>query len=236
MGALRAWVVEKWSAERRSLERRAIRQRAALRGDELKLWLSWSGLTWFAFLSSLLFIEVGERVDLTLGEALIGGGLIGLAQCLVLRPYMPGAYRWLVASLVSWGALAFFHIGAVGWMAPATLNLTLRGGFGFLQGAYVGVGLGIGQWLAIRRQVTAAWRWVPLSGLIWAVAIAFGWLVGGGLRAISNLFVGEVVGLVAAWGAIASLSGLGMVLLLRLSLAAAEISAAANESSRMDRI
>ncbi|MEM8505858.1 MAG: hypothetical protein AAF716_22230 [Cyanobacteria bacterium P01_D01_bin.1] len=216
MGPVGEWIVQKWSAERRSLERRAARQRDNLRGEELTLWIGWSGLTWFAFLSSLLFIEVGERADLTVSEGLIGGGLIGLAQCLMLRPYMPGAYRWLVASLVSWGALAFFHVGVVGWMAPATLSLPLRGGFGFLQGAYVGVGLGVGQWLAMRRQVSIAWRWVPLSGVIWAVAIALGWLVGGGLRAISGLFVSEVIGLMVAWGAIASFSGLGMVMLLRV--------------------
>lgn len=219
---LAGWIAQKWSAERRSLERRAFRQRATLKGTELTLWLGWSGLTWFAFLCSLLFIEVGERVDLSVGEGLIGGGLVGLAQYLVLRTYMPGAYRWLVASLLSWGALAFFHIGVVGWMSPATLSLTARGGFGFLHGAYVGLGLGIGQWLAMRRQVTAAWRWIPLSGAIWAVAIALGWLVGGGLRSISDLFVSEVIGLIVAWGLIASLSGLGMVTLLRLSPTEAE--------------
>ncbi len=212
---MREWVVEKWSAEQRSRARRVLRQRAALKGNELTLWLGWTGLTWLAFLSSLLFVEVGERVDLSVGEGLIGGGLVGLAQYLVLRPYLPGAYRWLVASFVGWGALTLFHIGALGWMAPATLNLTLRGGFGFLHGAYVGVVLGIGQWLAMRRQVAAAWRWVPLSGAIWAVAIALGWVIGGGLRAISNLFVSEVIGLAVAWGAIAALSGVGMVVLLR---------------------
>ncbi|MGB3787851.1 MAG: hypothetical protein WA949_07565 [Phormidesmis sp.] len=216
MVPMKEWVAEKWSVERRSLERRAIRKRTALRGNELTLWLGWTGLTWLAFLSSLLFVEVGERVDLSVGEGLIGGGLVGLAQYLVLRPYLPGAYRWLVASFVSWGALTLFHVGALGWMAPATLNLTLRGGFGFLQGAYVGLGLGVGQWLAMRRQVTMAWRWVPISGVIWALAIAMGWVVGGGLRAISDLFVSEVIGLAVAWGAIAALSGVGMVLLLRV--------------------
>ncbi len=216
MVPMREWVVEKWSAEQRSRERRALRQRAALKENELTLWLGWTGLTWLAFLSSLLFVEVGERVDLSVGEGVIGGGLVGLAQYLVLRSYLPGAYRWLVASFVSWGALTLFHIGALGWMAPATLDLTLRCGFGFLQGAYVGIGLGVGQWLAIRRRVVAAWRWVPLSGAIWAVAIALGWVVGGGLRAISNLFVSEVIGLAVAWGAIAALSGVGMVVLLRV--------------------
>ncbi|WP_071776928.1 hypothetical protein [Synechococcus sp. PCC 7335] len=215
MTSMGKWAVEKWSAERRSLDRRALRQRATLKGDELTLWLSWTVLTWLAFLSSLLFVEVGERFDLSIGEGVVGGGLVGLAQCLVLRPYMPGAYRWLIACLVSWGALTLFQGGALGWMAPATMSLPLRGEFGLMQGAYVGLGLGVGQWLAIRRQVAAAWRWVPISSVIWAVAIAMGWVVGGELRASSNLFIGEVIGLAVAWGVIAALSGIGIVVLLR---------------------
>jgi hypothetical protein len=63
----------------------------------------------------------------------------------------------------------------------------------------------------MRQQVVQAWRWIPLSAGIWAVAIALGWLVGGGLRAISHLFISEVIGLMVAWGAVAALSGLGMV-------------------------
>lgn len=209
------WVVGRWVAEKRSLERRAARQTAALRGDEPILWLSWTVLTWLAFLCSLIFIEVGERIDLSIGEGIVGSGLVGLAQWLVLRPYMPGGYRWLIACLLSWGALTFFQVGALGWIAPATMSLPLRGEFGLMQGAYVGLGLGVGQWLAIRRQVVAAWRWVPISSMTWALAIALGWVVGGKLRAISNLFISEVIGLAVAWGVIAALSGIGIVVLLR---------------------
>jgi len=182
--------------------------------DGLTLWLGWTGLTWIAFVSSLLFVEVGERSDLSLMEGLIGGGLIGLAQWFVLRSHLQNAHRWMIATVLSWGALTLFHIGALGWMAPSTTNLFFRSFLGVLYGAYVGLGLGVGQWLAIRKQVPLAWRWVPLSSGIWAGAIAFGWLVGGSLRATSHLFVSEVVGLVVAWGAIAALSGIGIVGLL----------------------
>ena len=216
MGAVGEWIAQRWSAERRSIERRAIRQRTALKGDELTLWIGWSSLTWFAFLSSLLFIEVGERADSVSRRRADRRWADRTGAVSDAAAIPAGGLSLASGELVSWGALAFFHIGVVGWMAPTTLNLMLRGGFGFLQGGYVGVGLGVGQWLAMRRQVVGAWRWVPLSGMIWAVAIAFGWLVGGGLRAISDLFVGEVIGLALAWGAIASLSGLGMVLLLQI--------------------
>lgn len=191
-----------------------LQQLTSLTGPALRLWMSWTGLTWLAFVSSLLLVEVGERSDVSLVEGTIGGVLVGLAQWLALRGHLPNAARWMVATVVSWGALTLFHIGALGWMAPGTPNLFFRGVLGVLYGGYVGAGLGVGQWLALRSQVEEAWRWVPLNAGIWAVAIALGWLIGGGLRLASNLFVSEVIGLMVAWAAIAVLSGIGIAGLL----------------------
>lgn len=182
--------------------------------DGLTLWTSWTGLTWLAFATSLLFVEVGERNELSLVEGVLGGALVGLAQWFVLRPHLPTAARWIVATVLSWGALTLFHIGALGWMAPGTSNLFFRSLLGIAYGAYVGTGLGVAQWFAIRRQIPGAWRWISLSAGVWAVGIAFGWLVGGILRSASHLFVSEVFGLMVAWGAIAALSGVGIVSLL----------------------
>ncbi len=175
------------------------------------LLMGWAGLTWLAFLGSLLIVEVGERNDISLLDGVIGGCFVGFAQWLMLRPHLQRAYRWIVVSALSWGGLALLHIGAIGWMAPDTPNLLVRGILGLFYGGYVGVILGVGQWWIMRRDVVRAWRWVPLSTGIWGVAIAFGWLIGGGLRAASNLFVSEVVGLMVAWGAISILSGIGIV-------------------------
>lgn len=182
--------------------------------DGMTLWLGWTGLTWLAFLLSLLFVEVGEKSDISLADGLLGGLLIGLAQWQVLRPYLQNAYRWIIVSALSWGALALFHIGAIGWMAPGTPNLLIRGTVGLFYGGYVGVVIGTSQWWVMRQQVAQAWRWIPLNSGIWGMAIALGWTIGGGLRAVSNLFISEVIGLVLAWGAIAALSGLGIVGLL----------------------
>lgn len=175
------------------------------------VWLRWTGLTWLAFVGSLLFVEVGERSDLSLMEGVLGGALIGLAQWQILRSHLSHAHRWLIASVLGWGTLTLFHIGALGWMAPGVENLLFRSLLGLVYGAYVGAGLGVAQWLAVRKQVVQAWRWIPLNSGIWAVAIAFGWLVGGSLRAASHLFISEVFGLMVAWGAIAALSGVGIV-------------------------
>ncbi|MGC1306777.1 MAG: hypothetical protein WA885_06080 [Phormidesmis sp.] len=186
--------------------------------DSIALWLEWTGLTWLAFWVSLLFIEVGEKGDISLVDGLVGGGLIGLSQWQVLKAYVRRAHYWIVASTLSWGAFALLHIGAIGWMAPGSPNLAVRGVLGVVYGGYVGLLLGLGQWMVIRQQVVRAWRWIPLNAGVWAVAIALGWLVGGGLRMASNLFVSEVVGLVVSWGAIAALSGIGMVTMLSQTL------------------
>lgn len=179
--------------------------------DRLVLWLGWTGLTWLAFVASLMVVEVGERNDASLVDGLVGGCLVGMAQWLMLKAHVRGAYRWIIVSALSWGLLALLHIGAIGWMAPNTPSLLVRAVFGLFYGGYVGVILGVGQWWILRRQIVRAWRWVPLSAGIWGVAIACGWIVGGGLRLASNLFVSEVVGLMVAWGAIAILSGIGIV-------------------------
>lgn len=182
--------------------------------DGTILWLGWTGLTWLAFLLSLLFVEIGEAGEVWWLEALAGGCLVGVCQWLVLRPYLRGSYRWIVATGVSWSVLGLLHLSTTGWVAPGTFNLLLRGIFGVLYGSYVGLGLGIGQWWVMRNQVTQAWRWIPLSAGIWAMSIAIAWIAGGLLRLVSGLFMGEVVGLVLGWGAIAALSGIGIVGLL----------------------
>ena len=182
--------------------------------EGLTVWAQWTGFTWLAFVVSLSFIEVGERSDLSLLEGVLGGALIGLAQWMVLRSHLFTARRWFIATVIGWGTLTLFHIGALGWTAPDTSNLLLRSLLGIAYGAYVGMGLGVAQWFAIRRQVHSAWRWIFLNAGLWSVAISIGWLVGGILRAASHLFISEVFGLMVAWGAIASLSGIGIVGLL----------------------
>ena len=178
------------------------------------LWIGWTGATWLAFALSLLFIEVGETGEVSWLEAALGGCWVGVSQWFVLKPYLRYPTRWIVATVASWLLLGLLHLGAVGWVAPGTPSLLLRGMFGILYGSYVGLGLGLGQWWVLRSQTNQAWRWIPLNAGIWAIGIAFAWITGGLLRAASGLFLGEVIGLLMGWGAIAILSGLSIVSLL----------------------
>ena len=175
------------------------------------LWIRWAASTWAAFTLSLLFIEVGETGEVSWIKALLGGSLVIVGQWLALRPYLRCRRRWVGVTCSVWALLCLLSLGAVGWVVPNTPNLLIRGMFGLLYGSYVGLGLGLGQWWALRPQVQRAWRWIPLNAGIWAVGIAFAWIVGGLLRAASGLFLGEVIGLVGGWGIIAILSGIGLV-------------------------
>ena len=179
------------------------------------LWMRWASLTWLAFALSLLFIEIGETGEVSWLKATLGGGLISVGQWLALRHHLHRPIRWIVITNAMWILLCLVHLGAIGWVVPSTSNLLLRGIFGVLYGSYAGLGVGLGQWWALKGQVrAAAWCWIPLSAGLWAIGIAFAWILGGWLRAASGLFVGEVVGLVLGWGAIAALSGIGIVGLL----------------------
>lgn len=146
--------------------------------QSIRLWAGWTALTWLAFLFSLLFIEIGEQGDVSVADGLLGGALVGFAQWRMLPSHLRDGHRWVMTSLLGWGVLALSPIGAVGWIAPGTPNLWLRGIVGILDGAFAGLILGLCQWAAIRHQVAQAGRWIPLSTASWAVAIALGWLVG----------------------------------------------------------
>ncbi|MGB3294839.1 MAG: hypothetical protein WBB01_17790 [Phormidesmis sp.] len=182
--------------------------------QSIRLWAGWAALTWLAFLFSLLFIEIGEKGGVSVADGLLGGALLGFAQWRILRPYLRHGHRWIIANLLGCGVLALLPVGLIGWIAPGTTSLWLRGLSGIFYGAYAGLVLGASQWAVLRHQVADAWRWIPLSAGTWAVAIALGWLIGGELRAASHLFVSEVVGLIVAWAAISALSGLAITWLL----------------------
>lgn len=183
-------------------------------GEGLRFWLAWSSLTWLAFLATLLIIEVGERSDLSPLEGCLGGGLVGLIQAGVLRPYLKRPGRWMLASALGWSVLSLMPVGAIGWMAPATSSLGQRLLLGVVGGGWAGLCLGLSQTWALGSRGKTRWRWSIPSAATWAVAMPVGWGIGGSLRLWSQLFISEVVGLGVAWGAIAGLSGLAMVRLL----------------------
>lgn len=179
-------------------------------------WFQWVLVTNIGFLISLYWIEVGERPDLLAVEGATGGAVIGLAQWLVLRQQFSQAWWWVVASIVTWVFISSNGLGALGWVAPRDMYyIPLRVSYGALEGAKVGVLLGITQWLFLRQQVLRASWWILASTIAWAIGLALAWAVGAFLRVTTGIFLGEVVGLALGWLVVASITGVALVWLLR---------------------
>jgi hypothetical protein len=167
--------------------------------------LLWTVATCGGFLLSLLFIEVGDKPDVGVVEAAIGGFAIALPQgCLLKEPVF--CIRWILSSLLGWSIITAIGIGAVGWIVPSTQILPLRILSGAIYGALGGLGIGLTQWLAIPQPV--AWRWIFVSSVSWAVAVPVGSAVGLILHHLTQLFLGEVMGLATTWLLVGILTGI----------------------------
>ncbi|WP_017306555.1 hypothetical protein [Spirulina subsalsa] len=57
-------------------------------------------------------------------------------------------------------------------------------------------------------------QWIILNSLGWGLALAVGWLVGGGLRSLTQVFFSEIIGLGVTWLTIGGITGLAMIALL----------------------
>jgi hypothetical protein len=180
--------------------------------------LQWVLGTFLGFFLSLLFVEVGEKAELGAIEGIVGGAIIGLMQTLAFSQWLPLAWLWMLANAIAWGLLGLSDFGAIGWYAPRTDLLGIRLTDGAMFGAIAGLWLGIWQWLILRKYLFDAWRWILVNLGSWSLALAVGWGLGGILRAITNLFVSEVIGLAIAWTIVSSTTGLALTGLMSQTL------------------
>jgi hypothetical protein len=178
----------------------------------------WAIATSVGFGISLFFLEIGEKPDLGAIEGTIGGAIVGLLQSLLLVRWIPQPWLWILANAIAWGLLASSGIGAIGWYAPRTELLSIRLSYGAMYGAIAGLWLGLWQWLILRQYLVAAWRWILIMLSGWAIALSAGWVFGGKLRALTHLFLGEVVGLACTWAIVSLISSVALTLLIRETL------------------
>lgn len=177
-------------------------------------WLQWVLVTVAGFLVSLYWIEIDTKPNVSALEGIVGGSAIALAQGLILQQRVAIAPQWLLVSFASWVLIGASSLGAIGWVAPKTLLLEPWLIFGILQGAVVGLLLGVGQWLVLRQQVRKASMWILASAASWAISLGIGWSIGGILRHATHLFLSEVVGLTVTWFIVAAISGFTLIWLL----------------------
>lgn len=173
----------------------------------LKFVLLWILATFGGFLASLCWIEIGERAEIGVIQAAMGGIAIALPQSLILRENIY-TIRWIILTVTAWVLLTVIGMGAIGWSVPASQILALRLYFGALYGAFGGFAIGLAQWLAIRQPTPWAWQWIIVNSLIWTVALPIGYTVGSILHRMTGLFLGEVLGLAITWLIVAILTGM----------------------------
>lgn len=176
--------------------------------------LQWTIATLSGFLVSLLFIEIGEKPDLGLLQAMIGGLAIALAQTIMLT-HTSFYLKWVLFTMGGWGAIAIIGVGAMGWIVPTTDLLPTRMLYEALSGLIGGFVIGFAQWWAIYQSVPLAWRWIFISAFSWAIAMPIGSAIGLILRQLTQFFLGEVIGLAIAWLLVAILTGMNAYKLLK---------------------
>jgi hypothetical protein len=134
----------------------------------------------------------------------VTGGVSGTLQALLLRRWIERSHLWALASMAG-GAIGFILGTAAGEAASNAIGLHLNvyttgaiitagAIIEFLYGAFCGAGIGVAQWLLIRRRIHNAGVWVPASilGLMFGSTIPGAlWLV---LRAPVRGILGSTLG------------------------------------------
>ena len=188
-------------------------------GDLVLLWVVASVAGW---LVGWLVAWIGA---LAVGWLVAWAGLgigtgVGVTQWLVLKERVARAGWWLVASAVG---------GVVGGGASVGMILGAYVGAGQIMGdvvavilgwVLVGVGIGVAQWLVLRRHVARAGWWVLASVIGWIVGRIAAWF-GVGVVAV-DVIVGQVMGQVAYGVVYGTITGIVLVQLLRQRAAEAD--------------
>jgi len=180
----------------------------------LTLWLSW------LLASAAGGTAIGTWIVLTGSNEIFvflffTGFVIGVAQWLVLRCYLRGALWWIPATGFAW-VVSFLAMAMIGGITDpianfisSVLGLWRVFGINVVLGTVFGAGLGVAQWLVLRRQTQSAGWWVLVS------------IVGGAINgavAVSVARIDGVIGTalpyVVGWAANGAVTGIVLVWLV----------------------
>ena len=187
---------------------------------------------------------VGETIGWTIAGGLLGAlvGLgIGGGQAFALGSNGRGVNptRWVLNSVVGGGVVATVVIRfiiALSGTNPNSSDVLV----GLIFGSVLGLGIGLGQWLVIRRHLPNSWAWVLITVAALTAGLVIGISLGGEGREIFaftvfGLIVAGITGLGAAWlfdGIRPTAAGqIGVLLALSMLLAACGGAAESTEPS-----
>ena len=140
-------------------------------------------------------------VGIGLLGALTLGALIGLAQWLLLRRYLPQSGWWILATAIGYAIPLEFST-----LSPLRDPPWLGGLVTFV---LFGLALGVAQWLVLRRRMLQSEWWVAFTLLGWLLAFALT-----SIAYATDLYF-EPFDLLSAFIVPIGTSGIGMVWLLR---------------------
>lgn len=137
------------------------------------------------------------------------GLIIGVAQWLILRHYIPYAGWWILATFLGWFVRIFVPyyettIGPFGYdVVNNSITFTL---------------LGVAQWLVLRHHTQYAASWIPVSTVSGVVSAAVRLTVTAFLGDVSSLHyvIKNVLFNGISWAASAAVTGVMLAWLLRL--------------------
>lgn len=171
-------------------------------------WLKWLCLTALGFavgsgIANAIAQQMPESLRNVIGWS-VNGACVGVVQWILLRREFRAAWQWVPASAIGWlvGTLLFVPGGAFLYALVAALT---GGAKHFLSGpdngAVVGGSVGLLQWFLLRREVTGAGWWVPVSALGWALAYLAPWAGPATLKGATALgmITGSLTGIVLVW-------------------------------------
>jgi hypothetical protein len=179
--------------------------------NEIGIWLAWTLATTLGMLIGYLplALMVGS-LDLSVARVIvpiISGILLGLAQWLVLRPYISKSYDWILNH-------------AVGWVAGFTLGLFIvqllsKTPLGMLVG-FISFGLIVAlfQYPSLRREIPHLTTWILANVIGWTLGAYLSLLAAGVffqnkvpttftsvlvIVGITGLVAGAITGLALIW-------------------------------------
>ncbi|EFA70909.1 hypothetical protein CEP10_12285 [Cylindrospermopsis raciborskii S07] len=157
----------------------------------------WSFTTIASFLLSLLVIEVGEKSDLEVVDAAIGGLAIAIPQSYILRRTIP-PLNWIISTVLGWVLITIMGIGTIGWFVLSSHNLYNRVLISIIDSGIGGLIIGLSQsCLAIPPSIPQKWSWVFVNAINCILGFTIGSIIG--ILTRKSSFLSEVFGLSIGW-------------------------------------
>jgi hypothetical protein len=149
---------------------------AKLKRNEIGLWLAWTIATALGMLIGYLpFALLVGSIDLGVARVIvpiISGILLGLAQWLVLRPYISKSYDWILNHAVGWVVGFTLGLFIVQLLSKTPLGMLI----GFIS---FGLIVALFQYPALRREIPHLASWIFANVIGWTLGAYLSQLAAG---------------------------------------------------------